>query len=50
MIETLVGWNSLVEPRTLPNNRVAAIIPLTFGRARIVAFDVADLSMYRDGW
>jgi len=36
--------------RTLPDGRHAEILPLTFGRARIIVARSAEWMMYDDGW
>lgn len=40
----------MVEPVTLPDGRVATIIPLTYGRARIVTINRHCPQTYDDGW
>jgi hypothetical protein len=36
--------------RTLPDGRVIDVVPLTFGRARLIISEVADTLFWTDGW
>lgn len=49
-VDDLAVWaasNGYVDVKRLPDGRLAAISPLTFGRARI---NVGDLHTVRDGY
>lgn len=41
--------NYEIAQRIMPDGRVASVVPLTFGRARIV-IGPSDLAVYDDGW
>jgi hypothetical protein len=36
--------------RVLDDGRVVDVIPLTFGRARLIIFDDLQTQVYLDGW
>ena len=40
----------MIGPRALPDGRVLDVIPLTFGRARLVVSENATTQFYLDGW